>query len=422
MTALLVYNIEAASPSMIWSLDRHCKDRVPDGTSAIDLERSHLNETLVGSEEGLFASLQKFFEGGPKPPAKQAEKPYLRIVVSASAEYFRPEDPDAVGTWDQDRLDVWRKATMDQLRAEHGEDLIYAELHLDEDTPHIHAIVAPTYRKKPRRPGKQKRGETKEQFAARKAAAQAATGERVVGRASHPELSKLGSFQRLRERMAVAVEHLGIEYGEDRNGQANAKTTRQWVKEQAAQIREKQAELSAQQAALSAREAELAEREGLLTRWSVENFKKQKELDEQRVIFAKSQQSLHDKQNSIDAVEALLSDSQKRFETNLAAFRKKQAEIKEREVAIDKREQSLTGKLSYLQGVMRQIRAIITACSERFGLPVPHQLKTLDDINVALKKFEEHKPKPLSAPSPIDDDFSWSSEKPSDETPGGPGF
>lgn len=465
MTALLVYNIEAASPSMIRSLDRHCNERIPDGTSAIDLERSHLNETLVGSEEGLFASLQKFFEGGPKPPAKQAEKPYLRIVVSASAEYFRPNDPDALGTWDQDRLDAWREATMDHLRAEHGEDLIYAELHLDEDTPHIHAVVAPTYRKKPRRPGKQKRGETKEQFTARKAAAEVATGERVVGRASHPELSKLGSFQRLRERMAVALEHLGIEYGEDRQGQADAKITRQWVKEQAAEIRKKQAELSAQQAEFSAREVELderealaaksldeisikeevlsdrsielsqqeealsaregdlakgeeklAERDGLLTRWSVENLEKQKELDQQRAILSKSQQSLHDRQNSIDAAEAILAARQKDFELALAGFR-------DRETKLVEREKSLESVFRQLKGLMYQIGSIVKACSKRFGLPVPQELDTIKGIQVVLSQLEEHKPKPSTALDPVDDDWSLRApENSRDETLGGPGF
>ena len=212
---------------------------------------------LVGSENGLFASLEDFFEAGVKRPAKQSESPYLRIVVSASPQYFRPDDPDAHGTWDEDRLKAWRKATMAQLRSEHGNDLVFAELHLDEDTPHIHAVVAPTYIKKPRKPGRKKRGETDEEFSARKAAAEAALGVRVVGRASHPELSKKGSFQRLRERMTVALDHLDIEYGEDRYGRADAKTTRQWVKEQAAEIKKKHAELEARERALSKREADL---------------------------------------------------------------------------------------------------------------------------------------------------------------------
>lgn len=261
----LVYNIEPASPSMIRSLDRHCLHRVPDGASNIDPARSRQNEILhgvkEGDERGLLASLEKFYAGGVARPAKQSESPYLRIVVSASPEYFRPDNPDAAGTWDKDRLAAWKDATMRQLRAEHGKDLVFAELHLDEDTPHIHAVVAPTYAKKARRPGKRKRNETTEEFEARKRAAAEKSAIRTVGRASHPELSKKGSFQRLRERMAVAVDHLGIEYGEDRAIDApDGQSTRQWVKEQAARLRREKAALEiAKQQIQSEREALAAE-------------------------------------------------------------------------------------------------------------------------------------------------------------------
>ena len=244
MAYKLVYNIESASPSMIRSLDRHCLKREPDGSSNIVTTRSHLNQILEGDEDGLMASLRTLYASGVKKPAAQSERPYLRIVLSASPEYFRPGDPAAVGTWDEDRLAAWKEATMNQLKAEHGADLIFAELHLDEDTPHIHAVVAPTYLKKARVPGKQKRGETPEQFEERKALARASEGIRTVGRASHPTLSKQGSFQRLRERMTVAVDHLGIEYGEDRAIDApDGQSTREWVIQQAAEIRERETKL-----------------------------------------------------------------------------------------------------------------------------------------------------------------------------------
>lgn len=261
--AKLVYNIQPASPSMITALGRHCLTRVVDGASNIDPARSHLNRVLVGKPivrteshveggrqvvtGGLLESLEDFyagymgiFYGGPiKKPSAQAETPYLRIVVSASPEYFRPDDPEAIGTWDDDRLEKWVEATMNQLREEHGADLVYVELHLDEDTPHVHAVVAPTYRKKKRVPGKQKRNETEDQFEARKAVARADKGVRTVGRASHKTLSKQGSFHKLRQRMAIALDHLGIEYGRDRAVNAPAgMTTRQWVKEQAGFARE----------------------------------------------------------------------------------------------------------------------------------------------------------------------------------------
>jgi hypothetical protein len=279
MAYKLVYNIEPASPSMISSLDRHCLVREPDGSSNIDNKRSHLNRVLQGLEHehdresenyggGLGRTLKALYASGVKKPAAQSERPYLRIVLSASPEYFRPSDPVAVGTWDEDRLAAWKEATMKQLKAEHGADLIFAELHLDEDTPHIHAVVAPTYLKKARVPGKQKRGETPEQFEERKALARTSEGIRTVGRASHPTLSKQGSFQRLRERMTVAVDHLGIEYGEDRAIDApEGQSTREWVIQQAAEIREREAKLEQERKALDQqhdqldqrREAEIAE-------------------------------------------------------------------------------------------------------------------------------------------------------------------
>jgi len=249
--AKLVYNIEPASPSMISSLDRHCLTRTPDGSSNIVTARSHLNRILEGDERGLMQSHKNLYARGVQKPTAQAEKPYLRIVLSASPEYFRPADPEAVGTWDEDRLAAWLEATMNQLREEHGVDLIFAELHLDEDTPHIHAVVAPTYSKKARKPGRQKRGETPDQFEARKAAALASEGVPTVGRASHPTLSKQGSFQRLRQRMTVAVDHLGIEYGEDRAIDApDGKSTREWVIEEASRLRKEKVQLDQERATL----------------------------------------------------------------------------------------------------------------------------------------------------------------------------
>lgn len=262
MKDLLVYNIEAASPTMVRSLHRHCRDRVPDGASAIDRSRSNLNEVLLGRRDVL-ESLEAFYQGGVQRPAKQAEAPYLRIVISASASYFRPDAPDAIGTWDQDRLDAWVYTTVAQLRDEHGDDLVHVELHLDEDTPHLHGIVAPTYMRKPRRPGRPKRGETTEQFEARKLAAVTADGVRTVGRASHATLSKEGSFVGLRRRMAAAVANLGIGYGQERQVDAPAgKTTRQWVKEQSETLAEARAKLDEElMAAHMDREAARLDRE-----------------------------------------------------------------------------------------------------------------------------------------------------------------
>ncbi len=258
----LVYNIEPASPTMLAALDRHCRIRSPDGTSAIDPDRSHKNCIFYGSDQGLMQSLREFYEGGVQKPTKQAEKPYLRCVASASPEYFRPGDPSAVGTWDEERLEPWIDATMDHIEAQFGDDLVFAELHLDEDTPHIHFVVAPTYQKTARKPGRQKRNETIEEFEARKRAVAAKPTVRTVGRASHAELSMPGSFQRLREQMALSVNHLGIEYGEDRSPTApKGKSTRQWINEMAVKLSEQGADQKRRDRDLDGREEAISRRE-----------------------------------------------------------------------------------------------------------------------------------------------------------------
>ena len=345
MAPKLVYNIEPASPSMISSLDRHCLVREPDGSSNIVLERSHLNRILEGHEGGLTASLKALYASGVKKPTAQAEKPYLRIVLSASPEYFRPDDPGAVGTWDEDRLAAWKEATMNQLRAEHGDDLIFAELHLDEDTPHIHAVVAPTYLRKARVPGKQKRGETPEQFEERKAAARASEGVRTVGRASHPTLSKQGSFQRLRERMTVAVDHLGIEYGEDRAIDApEGQSTREWVKQEAARLRAEM-ELERQASLNEALERQrMIERTGKLATDARDRIAQKSREQEQR-----SRERVAELEDRADAAERRL----ERLREALSASQ----EAEERVEALAAREKALRGSVALSEARLATLHA-----------------------------------------------------------------
>jgi hypothetical protein len=82
---------------------------------------------------------------GKKPPRKRRADAVLSVdqVLSASPEYFRPDAPDATGTWDQERLDAWVELNTDWLKAKHGDNLVSVVLHLDEATPHIHAVFVP---------------------------------------------------------------------------------------------------------------------------------------------------------------------------------------------------------------------------------------------------------------------------------------
>jgi hypothetical protein len=68
----------------------------------------------------------------------------VEILLTASPEYFRPDDPSLYGDYQADKLADWKKATVDWLKQEYGDKIVRAELHLDEATPHIHAYLVPT--------------------------------------------------------------------------------------------------------------------------------------------------------------------------------------------------------------------------------------------------------------------------------------
>jgi Plasmid recombination enzyme/Protein of unknown function (DUF3991) len=67
----------------------------------------------------------------------------VEMVLSASAEYFRPEGLFEAGTHDKQRLQDFAQATLRWLCSAWGDRLLRAELHLDEMTPHVHAYIVP---------------------------------------------------------------------------------------------------------------------------------------------------------------------------------------------------------------------------------------------------------------------------------------
>lgn len=67
----------------------------------------------------------------------------IELVLSASPEYFRPEEPDKYGHYEQDKMEQWRDAAMGWLRSRYGENLITVDLHCDESAPHLHAMITP---------------------------------------------------------------------------------------------------------------------------------------------------------------------------------------------------------------------------------------------------------------------------------------
>ena len=67
----------------------------------------------------------------------------VEILLTASPEYFRPDDPSKYGQYQPDKLAGWIEASQKWLEDEYGDRIVRAELHLDEATPHIHAYLVP---------------------------------------------------------------------------------------------------------------------------------------------------------------------------------------------------------------------------------------------------------------------------------------
>lgn len=67
----------------------------------------------------------------------------VEFLLTASPEYFRPDDPERAGHYEPQRLEDFQHQACEWLSNNYGDRIVRAELHLDEATPHIHAYLVP---------------------------------------------------------------------------------------------------------------------------------------------------------------------------------------------------------------------------------------------------------------------------------------
>ena len=67
----------------------------------------------------------------------------VEMLLTASPEYFRPDDPSRAGYYEPEKLADFQQSVSSWLDNEYGDRIVRAELHLDESTPHIHAYLVP---------------------------------------------------------------------------------------------------------------------------------------------------------------------------------------------------------------------------------------------------------------------------------------
>lgn len=141
---LRVSKIKKTGAATLKSVEGHLSRK--SITPNADPARTRLNETLVGDpsrplEDLVLSALNKC----NIDPSKLRKDATIAndIIMSISPAWFRPDDPDASGTWDENRLQAFKAEAVAFLRKGFGPRLVRVDLHLDEATPHIHAIVVP---------------------------------------------------------------------------------------------------------------------------------------------------------------------------------------------------------------------------------------------------------------------------------------
>jgi hypothetical protein len=103
-----------------------------------DPKLSHKNRRLIGSDD-LLSDVKLHIEATGAKLAKNSP-PAFEVVLTAS--------PDAMKKVARTRnMTRWVEDNVDFLKREFGDNLVSVDVHLDERTPHIHAIVCPVVKK-----------------------------------------------------------------------------------------------------------------------------------------------------------------------------------------------------------------------------------------------------------------------------------
>ena len=134
--------------TQIAACDQH-NSRTQETPSA-DITKSANNECFIGDNNQSLVQLvrDRIGDNGGKKirtsaDPKQSAVLAFEMMLTASPEYFRPDDPGAAGEWQPDKLRAWEQLSAQWLKGSYGDNIVRATFHRDEVTPHIHAVVVP---------------------------------------------------------------------------------------------------------------------------------------------------------------------------------------------------------------------------------------------------------------------------------------
>lgn len=181
----VLHVLKYKSWSTLSGLEKHlCRSNNP---SNVNHDKSHLNRVLIGSDKLCFDAKSLLAEMGISKLRKNGVLA-LEIVLSFSRSFIFNDD-DTYKHGANEKYKDWVKSSKKWLKDEFGKNCIHASLHLDETTPHIHAVIIPVSERV------NKHGKKLANLNAR-----GITGGK----------EKLSLLQ---DKYAAAVEHLGIKRG-----------------------------------------------------------------------------------------------------------------------------------------------------------------------------------------------------------------
>lgn len=99
---------------------------------------------IFGTERSLDSKIKSYKDDGYK--IRKDGVHVVEIVMSASPTYFR-DDPKDFGVYDEQKMQAWKSKTVNFLKEKYGDKLASIDLHLDESTPHVHAMIIPHFLK-----------------------------------------------------------------------------------------------------------------------------------------------------------------------------------------------------------------------------------------------------------------------------------
>lgn len=169
-----------------------------------------LNQRLIGHEKGLQKAINDRIRECDITPRSNAVLAQQLIVI-ASPEFFRPDydrfDPKGFGKYEDDRVDQFKERALKAMKEMYGEkNIISFDVHLDERTPHIHAVVTPIIEKE------LKQRESKRQKQERLARGESAPIKKKMCLDANTVFGK-DAHENLQENFAAYFKDVGLEAG-----------------------------------------------------------------------------------------------------------------------------------------------------------------------------------------------------------------